>query len=195
MTRDQEMSTLRAKVKNKAAARKDRSKDLPERIGEGRHLVFVYGTLKKKGRLNQYLSDSMYLGRAVSKEKNLKMFYSGECGGFPIVRPNGDGAIFGQIYSVDTAILSTLDAIEGNGSMYHRNTKDFYLFDQPKVKKGKREVHDMLSCFIYIGDKETWKLREDVVGNTCPSTFKQVIQSTHGKTTINHKLYTYPESA
>jgi len=79
------------------------------------HLVFVYGTLKKGLALHDVLLTSRYLGQD-SVEGAIYTL-----GWFPGYK-RGTGVVHGEVYAVSTRTLADLDRIEGEGSMYIRET-------------------------------------------------------------------------
>lgn len=72
--------------------------------------VFVYGTLKKGHGNHRVLGNSLFLGKAVTKEKHILT----DCG-FPYMVPDSDGELVsGELYCVDDpAVLEGLDRLEG----------------------------------------------------------------------------------
>ena len=87
--------------------------------------VFVYGTLMKGGRNDQYLKGYRCVGtEAVTKEAQYYMlqFNSSSGGGkfSPGVLKRGQGHIKGEIYEVDVDGLKELDRLEQNGTRYQR---------------------------------------------------------------------------
>ena len=98
--------------------------------------VFVYGTLKRGGRLHHCLTDSEYVGEGVVRGK---MY---DVGAFPALihsdsvagRWVGDNKVptpdhsyvRGEIYSVDADTLQHLDIVEGVPMLYRRESVEFY---------------------------------------------------------------------
>jgi gamma-glutamylcyclotransferase (GGCT)/AIG2-like uncharacterized protein YtfP len=77
-----------------------------------KHLLFVYGTLKKGHTRHKVIGDQRYLGTAVLKP-NHKMIY---LGGFPALVPalTGEGSkVRGELYEVDDNCLVEADKVEG----------------------------------------------------------------------------------
>lgn len=96
--------------------------------------VFVYGTLKSGYGNNRLLQGAEYLGEDIVN--GYKMFYSYGTGSFPVIT-EADGKIKGEVYKIDpNRHLRDLDALEGEGRMYHRKTAD---------TNGGHEVH------LYVG--------------------------------------------
>jgi len=83
--------------------------------------VFVYGTLKKGGRNNKILGDSLFLGNAKTQ---LKWTMIGNGYSFPYVLENNHklgGYIHGEAYHVTKETLGRLDMLEGTPTHYRRN--------------------------------------------------------------------------
>lgn len=116
--------------------------------------VFVYGTLKE-GYGNHYriLKDREGVrpaGRAVTVA-HYRMLDSG----FPVLREDDDGhRVLGELYWVNTRVLKELDALEGEGHMYHRRDIQVRLADESLVK-----------VQTYIG-ADSWDRRTHYVRNT-----------------------------
>jgi len=84
----------------------------------GKHLVFVYGTLKRGFSRSSALREQRYIGIARTEPKYGMFGY----GGFPalvdetLAEASGITAktrIFGELYEVDDACMQELDKIEG----------------------------------------------------------------------------------
>lgn len=83
-------------------------------------LVFVYGTLKRAGRLGMVLKKDQFLGEAVTARQSFDMFPGG---GFPYLW-NGKHKIKGELFDVSDATLARLDEIEGTPIHYKRVSLD-----------------------------------------------------------------------
>ena len=83
--------------------------------------LFVYGTLKR-GYGNHYIiKKSKFLGDFISVDKFDMSGY-----GFPEIYPNKDGKrIKGEIYDLCDQDFVFTDSLEGNGSFYRREIRDF----------------------------------------------------------------------
>lgn len=75
-----------------------------------KHLVFVYGTLKRFNRNHFLLETSEFVGKA-STEPRFKLL-SAYGNAFPYLAP-GDKSIIGEVFSVDDLTLQQLDRLEG----------------------------------------------------------------------------------
>lgn len=118
------------------------------------HNVFVYGTLMR-GEANHeyYLTDESFKGNASAS--GFEMY---DIGAFPGIVP-GDGVIPGEIYEVDDETLQRLDYLEGEGSLYIRESV-------PVIMSTGEE--DFALIYVYNGSVEhleripVWR-REDYV--------------------------------
>lgn len=81
-----------------------------------KHLVFVYGTLRRGGSNHYMLADSNFLGKYTT-EPLYTMFRLGQ---FPAVVARGNTAIDGEIYRVSDEVFSLLDELECYPSVFSR---------------------------------------------------------------------------
>ena len=81
-----------------------------------KYKVFVYGTLMKGMRNHYYLKDSTYLG--IDEIEGYTMYNIGSYPG--IVK--GSDKIKGEVYEVTQETLDLMDALEGEGYLYIRET-------------------------------------------------------------------------
>lgn len=72
------------------------------------HLVFVYGTLMKGEQHSEVLMKSRFVGPAESRPEYelVQIDY------YPAMIPGGNTVIRGEVYEVDEATLTELDALE-----------------------------------------------------------------------------------
>jgi len=113
--------------------------------------LYVYGTLRKGFRLNEYLGNATFLKKVTLK--GFKMYDNG--GSFPYVVhvPNSSATIVAELYEIDEKILEVCDRIEGIPYHYQRieinnpETGFIYTVEQKKVQALRR---------IYSGD---WALK------------------------------------
>lgn len=119
--------------------------------------VVVYGTLKKGYGNHHFLRDAEYLGDVVVP--GYKLFYSYSDKGFPVARECEDSSLKGEIYEIPQdklGMVSAMDRLEGEGSMYHRTqvldgTAEMYVGDE----KFWDEFHGMVEC-PKVNDKFVW---------------------------------------
>lgn len=81
-----------------------------------KHLVFVYGTLRRGGRNNYMLADADFLCRHWTRPQ-FTMF---QLGTFPAVVPRGSTAIAGEIYRVSDRLFGLLDELECYPQVFFR---------------------------------------------------------------------------
>lgn len=81
-----------------------------------KHLVFVYGTLRRGGANHYMLSDSNFLGRYTT-EPLYTMFRLGQ---FPAVVARGNNTISGEIYRVSDEVFGLLDELNCYPSVFSR---------------------------------------------------------------------------
>ena len=81
-----------------------------------KHLVFVYGTLRKGGPNHYMRAEADYLGAHWTPPR-FTMF---RLGPFPAVVPRGETVITGEIYRVDDAVFGLLDELECYPQVFSR---------------------------------------------------------------------------
>ena len=83
--------------------------------------LFVYGTLKKGYGNHHVINKAKFLGTFISVDKFDMSGY-----GFPEIYPNKHGKqIMGEIYDLCDQDFVFTDSLEGNGSFYRREIRDF----------------------------------------------------------------------
>lgn len=112
--------------------------------------VFVYGTLMKGEGNHHFLEDSKLLG--ASSVEGYDMY---NVGWFPaIVR--GDSRILGELYEVSQEDMPSIDALEGEGSLYRRRceiTKDneiAYLYEYLDDISGLERINSWRDYIWYV---------------------------------------------
>ena len=95
-----------------------------------KHLMFVYGTLRKGQRNHDWLGNAAVVGTCTT----LPRFTLVDAGGFPGVIEPGEQSIVGEVYQISTHVLYDLDELEGYPQLFDRRMID--------TKFG--------SCWIYI---------------------------------------------
>lgn len=78
--------------------------------------VFVYGSLKRKFHNHRVLTQSN--GRFIGPHKTPNLYTMYRLSGYPAVVEQGDTAITGEVYEVDT--FKFLDILEGHPSFFNR---------------------------------------------------------------------------
>ena len=79
--------------------------------------VFVYGTLRKGGRLHGYLRDQGFISQATLP--GFGMYPAGR-GFYPGIVPRDGHTVTGEVWEVDTDCLWRLDRLEGHPNHYRR---------------------------------------------------------------------------
>jgi len=106
--------------------------------------VFVYGTLKHGYGNHHVLEGSRFVGKGCTV--SMCCLYDA---GFPVLRERGDAEVWGEVYEVTNPdTLRRLDALEGEGRMYHRRVKLIQL-----------ETGKVIKAHTYIGDTKFWSHR------------------------------------
>ncbi len=105
------------------------------------HLIFVYGTLKRRCSNHHVLAGQHFLGEARTVP-GYRLYHLGEYPGM-IAAPDDTVGVIGEVWSVDAATLARLDAFEGtHEGLYRRepiqllapfsaHPVDTYLYAQP----------------------------------------------------------------
>ena len=76
-----------------------------------RHLVFVYGTLKRGGSNHHFLAGQRFLGRARTAP-GFTLYSLGEYPGL-VERADDRDGVAGELWEVDSSALRRLDQLEG----------------------------------------------------------------------------------
>lgn len=120
-------------------------------------LVFVYDDFKMHGSANRVLSESKYLGVAVSSHDN----YVLKGHAYPTLVDAGRNTIRarikGEVYAVPPETILMMDKQKFNGNLYRRVQRTFFLNNQTyKTKKGPK--HPSVRAWVYIGVPEHWSM-------------------------------------
>ena len=83
---------------------------------DARHVVFVYGTLKRGHVRHFALAGQRFLGEA----KTLPRYRMVNLGSYPAIVEPGSFAISGELWEVDVACLALLDEIESVAESEYR---------------------------------------------------------------------------
>jgi gamma-glutamylcyclotransferase (GGCT)/AIG2-like uncharacterized protein YtfP len=109
-----------------------------------KHLVFVYGTLRRGGV--RAMPDIFPGARFVGDAKVSGRLY--DLGAYPgLVIDKAGSAVAGEVYEVDDEILNRLDEIEASGSYYVRRRIEVSVGD------------DKMTCWVYEPSPELYSLR------------------------------------
>lgn len=120
-------------------------------MSEKKHLLFVYGTLKRGYGNNARLADQKFLGTAVTAIGGYVM----QDVGFPLLwleepDPGGHRAR-GEIFEVSDNALWQCDSLEGHPNMYRREKQQFVLRvgDHTNLTQDVRP-EQMVEAWVYL---------------------------------------------
>lgn len=136
-----------------------------------KHMVFVYGSLKKSFGNNRLLYNSKYIGEAVTLSSNFNMR---SCGAFPAVVSRGKNSISGELYEVDDKTLTSIDILESNGRFYNRSLVQVTTVSQPALKE--------FTAWIYLLQNDYGMFCEDDYGRY------KIVKDKYNCLTWQHKL-------
>lgn len=110
--------------------------------------VFVYGTLKRGHGNNRLLEGCVFLGECVTLQ-TFKLYNVG----FPVTFFQSKGhPVLGELYeipdSIHDKVIGRLDALEGEGRMYRRETVRV-------LPLGNTEP--AIETFMYVGVPDYWE--------------------------------------
>ncbi|CAH0541608.1 gamma-glutamylcyclotransferase family protein [Vibrio marisflavi] len=105
-----------------------------------KHLVFVYGTLRKGEYNHHYISRAEFIG-VFTTLANYSMYDLGE---YPAILTKGGTAIIGEVYAVSEQELKLLDKLESVPLEYRREKIEtpygeawLYLYQDEALSEGK----------------------------------------------------------
>lgn len=104
--------------------------------------VMVYGTLRKGYPLHHYMKLAVPKGKVW-----LKDYAMINLGAFPAIFKEPKCMVYGEVYEIDERILETLDSVESEGYLYHRELVNLPLFGLTWVYTQNRPKE---------GSKVTW---------------------------------------
>lgn len=76
--------------------------------------IFVYGSLRREQGNSHWMTNAQWLG-----DFSVENYQLYNLGHYPGAVP-GEGSVFGEVYRVDAAIMSELDALRTTGGEYSR---------------------------------------------------------------------------
>jgi gamma-glutamylcyclotransferase (GGCT)/AIG2-like uncharacterized protein YtfP len=116
-----------------------------------KHLLFVYGTLKRGFWNHSFLEGEEFVGEAETKEK-----YAMYVSGIPfVVKGEQVSTIKGELYRVSSETLRLIDRLEGHPNWYRRELVPVYVWEGGR----KREVQ----AYLYFSLKPEGRLEESGV--------------------------------
>ncbi|XP_053629264.2 putative gamma-glutamylcyclotransferase CG2811 isoform X2 [Cherax quadricarinatus] len=110
-----------------------------------RHLVFVYGTLKRNEPNHHWLTnkengEARLISKGTTQEKYPLVIGSRFNIPYVLAAPDIGENIEGEVYEVDNKMLSMLDMLEDHPEYYERKIKKICLKDSDEV----------IDCWIYL---------------------------------------------
>jgi len=106
--------------------------------------IFVYGTLKRGYRNHRFMKDAEYIGEG--KIDNFDIYTVGEHASYPAI-VEGDGEVFGEVYTVTDRELVHIDRLEG----YHGKAYKDNLYDKELVEV---KMHGKtIKAYVYMWNK------------------------------------------
>ena len=127
--------------------------------------LFVYGTLKKGGSNHSFIKGSEFLRHDILKDHAI---YKPNHFSFPIMMPNKNSKVYGEVYRVDSDTLNKLDMLEREGIFYNRidDSKlgcQYYLWreqdglfvrEEDKIKNGYWVTRGEVDLSLVIDNRE-----------------------------------------
>lgn len=134
--------------------------DMTEIYSKRRHLLFVYGTLKKGFTRHNLLTRTkpVFVGTAWTVGTYFDMQYTKGTSPFPFIlttHPQVGAKIQGEVYLVKPEAIVSCDFFENNGFMY----------DRVKAKIETTNIHNpdiplKIDCWMYEGNRKYWTDRK-----------------------------------
>ncbi|MBE4908554.1 gamma-glutamylcyclotransferase [Bacillus luteolus] len=131
---------------------------------ETKHLVFVYGTLRKDERNHFILNGAKCIGNRAWTKGYLYDTHLG----YPVLQENEEGTVYGEIYEVSAAQLEKLNDLEGyygegENNYYerkiqviHTDTQEYeaLLYYKPNAKSSMfKELIDSGDWITFLANK------------------------------------------
>lgn len=107
------------------------------------HLVFVYGTLKEGHGNHRLIADSVFEGPGRIQGSLYVV-------GLPYFKNEGEGYVYGELYTVDDPTLARLDRLEGYNE--HNPERSFYKRIEVETAVGDDEgyfIEGFGKAFVY----------------------------------------------
>jgi len=115
----------------------------------GKHMIFVYGTLKRGFGNNRLLSGSKFVGEARTEGK-FALYESG----IPfVIEDEQVSQVSGEVYEVDEKTLSRLDRLEGHPNWYCRKMVNVSI-----ISEGNDKVGGTCCAWLYFFPKRQGQL-------------------------------------
>lgn len=132
------------------------SPDMPELYAKRRHLLFVYGTLKKGFMRHELLKQkkAMFVGDGWTDGDYFNMEYTTGQHPYPVIlpcHPTNGAKIHGEVYLVPPAAIVNCDFYESNGSYYDRKTLKINI-----TNANNPDAPLSVDCWVYEGNRAYW---------------------------------------
>lgn len=126
--------------------------DMPMLYDKRRHLIFVYGTLKRGYLRHSLLKKPYYVGEGWTKFSHYHMEYTKGKNPFPVVTRRREGhAIHGEVFLVPPESIVCTDFYESNGMYYDRIRTPVEITNANNLKEPL-----VMDCWVYVGRKDHW---------------------------------------
>lgn len=126
--------------------------DMPMLYDKRRHLIFVYGTLKRGFKRFSLLKKPYYVGEGWTRFNHYEMEYTKGNEPFPIVTRKRDGHhIHGEVFLVPPESIVCTDFYESNGQYYDRIRTPVEITNANNLNEPL-----VMDCWMYIGRKSHW---------------------------------------
>ncbi|KAI4504740.1 hypothetical protein M0802_000290 [Mischocyttarus mexicanus] len=121
------------------------------------HRVFVYGTLKRGEPNHKLIQDktngyAKYLGIGKTTSSYPLIIATKYNIPFLLKKPGVGHHVIGEIYDVDSKMLTKLDELEEHPNFYERTQEDVFMAPESKLKPNKtiQEVGILTKAWIYF---------------------------------------------
>lgn len=132
------------------------------------HRIFVYGTLKRGEPNHKLIQDvangyAKFLGLAKTKTAYPLIIATKYNIPFLLKKPGIGHHVIGELYDVDSKMLTKLDELEEHPNFYERSEEDVLLAAESKLKSSKNfeEVARLTKAWIYFLPKFRSTLLEE----------------------------------
>jgi gamma-glutamylcyclotransferase (GGCT)/AIG2-like uncharacterized protein YtfP len=112
-----------------------------------KHLVSVYGTLRKGQSNNHIIKDGEYIGSFESKPI-FDMYSVGD--GFPALKLGGQTSVTIEVFKVDDKTLKSIDELEG----YRKDSRDTSMYDRLSIFTPYGEAYIYIYNMSILGLKK-----------------------------------------
>ncbi|XP_014613992.1 PREDICTED: putative gamma-glutamylcyclotransferase CG2811 isoform X2 [Polistes canadensis] len=121
------------------------------------HRIFVYGTLKRGEPNHKLIQDktngyAKFLGIAKTTSSYPLIIATKYNIPFLLKKPGVGHHVIGEIYDVDSKMLTKLDELEEHPNFYERTKEDVFMAPESKLKHNKniQEVGMLTKAWIYF---------------------------------------------